>query len=550
MKGTRNKGMRKTLTRFVVLFLVAAFVLAIPAFAYDRQESTTATGGTEVTVYTGLQDSNDQGNYLKDPAPKGIYLAYNRYQTAGSLVSNSNITSSSNFTKTITPDEKIVGGGVKGVSWNGTTNTLTLNNVKGTVITIEGPTVDPFSVNTYNDKLNPVIDLNAPNLTYYQQFDLFVRPGEDGGAPHTKDNSTMQDVVTVNIVGSNTFHNIVITGNVKVVFTGTGTLTVDVNDGQNWNYNDYVGDPNYDALSAPAGSAIASVPTIGQGGKLEGTVENEDTMPNGMVETITEKFKYELPEIAMKGVSVLAGGAIQNTAKAAVDYFAFTGETAPNDADRLVEEAPTDMTNTYALTYKGATYNMVYNSAKTEFYVTASVGMGPNARTNYYDVSADIVSWDPWMSYIGSAGAPAETVVIGSANAVVSSQKLTVDGKSANNTAYNIGGGNYYKLRDIAALLNGTPCQFSVDYDEATKTVFVKTGEAYTPIGGELTSLGDPASCVTSQWVLNVDGTVVSVGAFNIGGSNYFKLRDLGDAIGFIVDYEETSKTVVIRTDS
>ena len=35
---------------------------------------------------------------------------------------------------------------------------------------------------------------------------------------------------------------------------------------------------------------------------------------------------------------------------------------------------------------------------------------------------------------------------------------------------------------------------------------------------------------------------------YNIGGSNFFKLRDLGTALGFDVDFDAASNTVVVRS--
>ena len=42
------------------------------------------------------------------------------------------------------------------------------------------------------------------------------------------------------------------------------------------------------------------------------------------------------------------------------------------------------------------------------------------------------------------------------ANVQLSAQKLSVDGKAVDCERYNIDGSNYFKLRDLAFLLNGT----------------------------------------------------------------------------------------------
>ena len=63
------------------------------------------------------------------------------------------------------------------------------------------------------------------------------------------------------------------------------------------------------------------------------------------------------------------------------------------------------------------------------------------------------------------------------AKVMVSPQNLTVDGKNIKCEKYNIDDRNYFKLRDLAELLNGTTSQFDVDYDAATKTMLVTTGK-------------------------------------------------------------------------
>ena len=54
---------------------------------------------------------------------------------------------------------------------------------------------------------------------------------------------------------------------------------------------------------------------------------------------------------------------------------------------------------------------------------------------------------------------------------------------------------------------------------------------------------------VTSSQKVFVDNQEVTIEAYNIAGKNYYKLRDLGDTLGFSVDYDERSDSVVINTD-
>ena len=132
---------------------------------------------------------------------------------------------------------------------------------------------------------------------------------------------------------------------------------------------------------------------------------------------------------------------------------------------------------------------------------------------------------------------------------MLSRQGLRADGKTIACEKYNIDGSNYFKLRDIAWLVNGTGSQFSVGYDEVKKTVSIVTGEEYVPDGSEMDLSGGDKSATAkpSTQPILINGTVRSdLSVYNIGGNNYFKLRDLGTALGFKVDYDAASNTAII----
>ena len=132
-----------------------------------------------------------------------------------------------------------------------------------------------------------------------------------------------------------------------------------------------------------------------------------------------------------------------------------------------------------------------------------------------------------------------------------SDQRLRVDGEAVRCEKYRIDGYNYFKLRDLAALLSGTGSQFDVDYDAARNRVLVHTGRAYThPDGKELSPAPDRSAAAhpTSQ-ALVIDGTeMADLSVWHIGGYNFFRLRELGEALGFGVDYDEPTRTALILT--
>jgi hypothetical protein len=133
--------------------------------------------------------------------------------------------------------------------------------------------------------------------------------------------------------------------------------------------------------------------------------------------------------------------------------------------------------------------------------------------------------------------------------AVPTPQNITLDGAVVSPQAYNIDGSNYFKLRDVAALLNGTGKQFGVDWDAGAKSISLIRGNDYAPDGSELqgAAQGNKTAALSAASV-RIDGKAVSLTAYNIGGSTYFKLRDLGKALDFGVTYDAASKTAGIDT--
>jgi len=135
------------------------------------------------------------------------------------------------------------------------------------------------------------------------------------------------------------------------------------------------------------------------------------------------------------------------------------------------------------------------------------------------------------------------------ATAAPTASKVLVNGSYVAFDAYNIGGNNYFKLRDLAYVLSGTLKQFEVGWDGAKNAISLTSGEPYTPVGGEMTGKGaGNKTAIPTSSKIYLDGNEVSFTAYNIGGNNYFKLRDIGEAFDFGVDWDGVNKTIVIDT--
>jgi hypothetical protein len=103
----------------------------------------------------------------------------------------------------------------------------------------------------------------------------------------------------------------------------------------------------------------------------------------------------------------------------------------------------------------------------------------------------------------------------------------------------------------LAYVLDGSVKQFSVSWDGANNAIALKSGEGYTVVGGEMATKGTAAvtpKATTSRITKN--GSLIALKAYNIGGNNYFKLRDIGEAFDFDVSWNNDVKTIMIDTAS
>ena len=127
---------------------------------------------------------------------------------------------------------------------------------------------------------------------------------------------------------------------------------------------------------------------------------------------------------------------------------------------------------------------------------------------------------------------------------------VLVNGADTAFDAYLIGGNNYFKLRDLAYVLNGTEKQFNVGWDGDADAITLTSGEAYTPVGGELEPsivTGDRDADPTTS-AIYLDGELADFTAYLIGGNNYFRLRDVMQAFDVYVGWDGATSTITLDT--
>ncbi len=133
-----------------------------------------------------------------------------------------------------------------------------------------------------------------------------------------------------------------------------------------------------------------------------------------------------------------------------------------------------------------------------------------------------------------------------------SPQTVNVDGKPVPFEMYALEGGatNYIRVRDLAALLNGTAAQFDVGWNELDGLV---TLDAKTSYFGDTNKapFSSALPCKYYETYTLVNGEKLSLEAiqitYNGGGYTYYKLRDLGKALGFNVGWS-AEKGVYVET--
>ena len=134
--------------------------------------------------------------------------------------------------------------------------------------------------------------------------------------------------------------------------------------------------------------------------------------------------------------------------------------------------------------------------------------------------------------------------------AVPTAHNVTLNGEPVSPTAFNIGGNNFFMLRDIAYMLSDTWTRFDVEWDAGRNAIRLLRWREYTPVGGEMAAgpAGPQQALPTTADVL-IGDTFYILTAFNIDGNNFFMLRDLGPALGFNVNWDQDTATIQITAN-
>ncbi len=186
---------------------------------------------------------------------------------------------------------------------------------------------------------------------------------------------------------------------------------------------------------------------------------------------------------------------------------------------------------------------------------TGALGIGMNGgnvtlhRVNCQDVPKQVPGLKAAVPQPVALSIPANT-------AFASTQTVLVDGKPVEFQAYALKDAhgnptNYVRLRDVADALNGTQAQFGVGWDGR---VSITTGTAYRPNGSEWsTPFYGNRTYTKPSGATWVDGGAAHLDAIFLtddqgNGYTYYKLRDLGQTLGFNVRWVD-GQGISLETD-
>jgi|GEM_PF-6797948 len=99
-----------------------------------------------------------------------------------------------------------------------------------------------------------------------------------------------------------------------------------------------------------------------------------------------------------------------------------------------------------------------------------------------------------------------------------------------NVAVYAINNKNYFKLRDVAMLID-----FDVEWDDGTKTIMLDLSDKYNPTD-QVDKVLKKATAVPIKQNIIVNEVKLTLSGYNINGYHYFSVRDIAE----IADFECT----------
>ncbi|WP_138160287.1 hypothetical protein [Peptoniphilus catoniae] len=129
---------------------------------------------------------------------------------------------------------------------------------------------------------------------------------------------------------------------------------------------------------------------------------------------------------------------------------------------------------------------------------------------------------------------------------VISPYKLKVNEESRPFYSYNVDGYNYYRLRDLAKALKNTSKRFDIIYEEENDLIRIIRRKNYT--GQESSIYNRFATGYPAKSKIYIENRELVIPGINIGGYNYYRLRDLASIFDFSISENRFTQVLLINT--
>ncbi len=153
--------------------------------------------------------------------------------------------------------------------------------------------------------------------------------------------------------------------------------------------------------------------------------------------------------------------------------------------------------------------------------------------------------------YLQNAGRELNNILVfkdTSATARKNDANIILDSKQIEIPAYSIDGNTYFKLRDLAYYFSDTSVGFNINYNKEKNAIEVVSGKPYKKESHKFSESKEKANAKKSVFPTYFNGKEHALGAYVIDGNTYYKLRDIGDILGFNVGWNTELEQIEIKT--
>lgn len=281
-----------------------------------------------------------------------------------------------------------------------------------------------------------------------------------------------------------------------------------------------------------------------QGGKAESDrhltwEQMREMVASGLVEIGSHTYNLHNPELNGVGTPNGVNGVMREIGESFPQYNARVGGDLRRSIDLIIEHTGQQKVSYFA--YPFGAYDSWMDRILDEQGVPVSVWSNNARPASIADGLRNLTRYGIKMDQ------PVSELLQQTDTATPTRALVSVNGIRTNLLAYNIGGSNYVRVRDVAMMLKNTAHAFDVQWNSASGRVELQSMTTYEPIGTEDAPLAPGSRTVQSYTEPTVtNGEARMIASYQVEGSTYYKLRSLGELCGFGVTWNEADRVIEV----